>query len=219
MKRIFLLMLCISACSDKQDSDEKESAAPDESEVVVSIDDGKRLYTSCVACHGGNGEGNKALQSPAIAGQEAWYLERQLRNFQKGIRGSHEDDTYGKQMAPMAATLATDGDIRNVAAYIASLPIAGREGSIDGDISRGETSYNMVCQACHATGGKGNEALNAPSLLIADDWYLTRQYRNFQNGIRGTHPDDTFGAQMAMMSNALPSEDDIYNIMAYLNSL
>ncbi|MDP6206450.1 MAG: c-type cytochrome, partial [SAR324 cluster bacterium] len=40
---------------------------------------GKALYAVCVACHGTDGAGNKALNSPRIAGQEIWYLERQLK--------------------------------------------------------------------------------------------------------------------------------------------
>ena len=60
------------------------------------------LYTTCVACHGAKGEGNKALNAPAIASQEAWYIARQLKNFKEGIRGTHEKDMYGMQMRPMA---------------------------------------------------------------------------------------------------------------------
>ena len=33
---------------------------------------GKALYAVCVACHGKDGAGNKALNSPRIAGQESW---------------------------------------------------------------------------------------------------------------------------------------------------
>ena len=32
-------------------------------------------YAICVTCHGADGAGNIALNSPAIAGQESWYLE------------------------------------------------------------------------------------------------------------------------------------------------
>ena len=45
---------------------------------------GKAAYAVCAACHGANGMGNKALNSPSIAGQEPWYLERQLNNFKAG---------------------------------------------------------------------------------------------------------------------------------------
>lgn len=82
---------------------------------------GQTLYAVCGSCHGVNGEGNQSLNAPALAGQEAWYVERQLKNFKTGIRGSDPKDTYGMQMAPMAATLADDQAIADVAAYIESL--------------------------------------------------------------------------------------------------
>ena len=59
-------------------------------------------FTVCQACHGVDGMGNKALNSPKIAGQEPWYLERQLKNFKAGIRGADPKDKYGMQMRPMA---------------------------------------------------------------------------------------------------------------------
>ena len=81
---------------------------------------GKAAYAVCAACHGANGMGNKALNSPQIAGQEPWYLERQLKNFKGGLRGANAKDPYGMQMRPMALTLANDEAINNVAAYIAT---------------------------------------------------------------------------------------------------
>ena len=50
--------------------------------------DGKALFAPCIACHGSRAEGNPALNAPAIAGQDAAYLERQLRNFRSERRGN-----------------------------------------------------------------------------------------------------------------------------------
>ena len=50
-----------------------------------------------------------------------WYIARQLKNFKKGIRGSHEKDIYGQQMRPMSMSLVDETAIKNVAAYISSL--------------------------------------------------------------------------------------------------
>ena len=82
---------------------------------------GKALYAVCASCHGANGEGNKALNAPTIAGQQDWYIARQLYNFKNGIRGSHPEDTYGQQMRPMSMSLVDDKAIKNVSAYISSL--------------------------------------------------------------------------------------------------
>ena len=45
---------------------------------------GEKLFaTTCVACHGAKAEGNSALQAPALAGQQADYLQRQLTQFRQ----------------------------------------------------------------------------------------------------------------------------------------
>ena len=82
---------------------------------------GKQLYALCAACHGPNAEGMSALNAPANAGQDPWYMTRQLKNFKAGIRGAHPDDAFGAQMRPMAMVLATDEQIADVVAYISEL--------------------------------------------------------------------------------------------------
>ena len=106
--------------------------------VAADPDAGKALYAPCVACHGSNGEGNPALNSPGIAGQSESYLMRQLWDFKKGKRGTAEGDTYGAQMRPMAMTLPDGAAIANVAAYIASLPAATPAPTVEGDAASGE---------------------------------------------------------------------------------
>ena len=81
---------------------------------------GKASYAVCASCHGLNGEGSKELNAPKIAGQQDWYVVRQLKNFKKRIRGTDPNDIYGQQMSPMAMTLADDTAINNVAAYIST---------------------------------------------------------------------------------------------------
>ncbi|MFQ5634757.1 MAG: c-type cytochrome, partial [Gammaproteobacteria bacterium] len=83
---------------------------------------GAAQYGVCVACHGAQAEGNQALNAPKLAGQEDWYLRKQLGNYKAGIRGTHEKDIYGQQMRPMAATLVDDAAVDNVIAYIGTLP-------------------------------------------------------------------------------------------------
>jgi cytochrome c553 len=82
---------------------------------------GRKLYQSCAACHGARGEGNAALQSPALAARSDWYLATQLTNYKTGLRGADERDTYGAQMRAIASTLADDQAIADVVAHIATL--------------------------------------------------------------------------------------------------
>lgn len=179
---------------------------------------GKMAYAVCLACHGANGEGNKALNSPAIAGQEDWYLIRQLKNYKDGIRGTDPKDTYGMQMRPMAMTLADDAAIENMAAYVASLPAKKPAETIKGDAEKGKTSY-AVCIACHGANAEGNKALNAPKLTGLQDWYMERQLKNYKDGIRGSNPKDIYGMQMKPMASVLADDQAIKDVLAYINSL
>ncbi|WP_427913151.1 c-type cytochrome [Ramlibacter sp. MMS24-I3-19] len=179
---------------------------------------GKTLYATCAACHGAQAEGNIATNAPRLNGQAAWYLERQLRQFKAGVRGAHEKDQYGKLMAPMAATLVDDAAIADVAAYIAALPAAPRPAAtVHGDAERGRSHF-ATCAACHGADARGNFATNAPRLQGASDWYLARQLRNFRDGVRGAHPQDEYGGQMALMAGMLVDDAEIGDMVAYLNT-
>jgi len=178
---------------------------------------GKALYAACAACHGANGEGNVALNAPKLGGQGAWYLERQLRLFKTGARGTHEKDTFGRMMAPMAATLADDAALANVVAYIASLPDTPAAPTIKGNVDSGGRRY-ATCAACHGADGRGIAATNAPRLKGMSDWYMARQLKNFRDGVRGAHPQDVHGAQMGLVAGMLADDAAIGDILAYINS-
>ncbi len=85
------------------------------------VDKGKAHYSTCAACHGVRGEGNIALGSPALTGQNDWYLVRQLKYFRDGTRGGQPGDTYGMQMRASAGLLSDDEAILDVIKYISTL--------------------------------------------------------------------------------------------------
>lgn len=178
---------------------------------------GKALYATCAACHGANAEGNSALNAPKLSGLGAWYLERQLKLFKAGARGTHEKDVFGKMMAPMAATLADDAAIADVAAYIASLPDTPAAPTIKGDAQRGAQRF-ATCAACHGDDGRGIAATNAPRLQGMSDWYMATQLRHFRDGVRGGHANDIHGAQMGLVAGMLNDDAAIGDILAYINS-
>lgn len=179
---------------------------------------GQASYAVCASCHGQQGEGNASLNAPKLSGLEDWYLERQLRYYKAGVRGSHELDAYGRQMAAMMATLPDDTAIRNVTAYIGTLEDTPAPPTIDGNLRRGK-SYYETCKSCHGDNGEGNYATNAPRLAGQHDWYLARQIENFKQGIRGSHSDDIYGMQMILMAKTLQNEQAISDLVAYINSL
>jgi cytochrome c oxidase subunit 2 len=179
---------------------------------------GKQLYAVCAACHGLQAEGNAALNAPKLSGQGDWYLKRQLKHFKNGARGAHDKDVFGKMMAPMVATLPDDAAIAHVSAYIESLPDNPAPTTVKGNASNGEQRY-VTCGACHGSDGRGVQAMNAPGLKGMSDWYLVTQLKNFKQGIRGAHPQDLYGRQMALMSEILHDDQAINDLVTYINNL
>ena len=57
------------------------------------------------------------LGGPRLAGQDDWYLIRQIRNYQTGARGFDPKDTFGAQMGAMAATLTNDKAVNDAVSY------------------------------------------------------------------------------------------------------
>jgi cytochrome c oxidase subunit II len=182
-----------------------------------NADAGKTNFATCAGCHGQQGEGNQALNAPRLAGLPDWYIARQLQHYKQGIRGAHDDDVFGKQMAPMANILFDDASIRNVTAYIETLDPAAASSTLGGNPEKG-ASHFVSCGACHGAKGQGNYALQAPPIAGQDDWYMKRQLENFRNGIRGAHQEDTYGHQMVLMARSLQDEQAIDDLLAYLNS-
>ena len=178
---------------------------------------GQSQYAVCAACHGAQGEGNLALHAPKLSGQGAWYLKRQLGYFKTGVRGSHEQDLFGKQMAPMAQTLADDAAINNVVAYIQTLPDNPSPATVQGDVGKGRGLFT-ACTACHGSAGQGIQALNAPRQAGMSDWYLVTQLKNFRDSIRGSHTADHYGQQMTLMTTSL-DDQEIDDIASYINTL
>lgn len=178
---------------------------------------GQSLYAVCSACHGAQAEGNPALNAPKLSGQGDWYLKRELQNFKNGARGSHEKDVFGKMMAPMAATLADDAAIDNVVAYIKTLPDNPAPLTVTKNVASGQKLY-ATCGACHGADGRGIQATNAPRLKGMSDWYLLTQLKNFKQGIRGAHPKDMYGPQMASMAASLDDEQAVNDLVAYINT-
>jgi cytochrome c oxidase subunit II len=179
---------------------------------------GKVAYAVCSACHGQSGEGNPLLHAPKLSGQASWYLVRQLQDFKLRVRGGSDKEEYEKQMVPFAATLADDTAVKNIVAYIATLPDTQPKGTLSGNLSRGKAIYE-TCTSCHGGNGQGVWSTNAPRLAHMSDWYMKRQLQDFQQGLRGADPQDFNGAQMAVMAKLLSDEQAINDVLAHINTL
>jgi cytochrome c oxidase subunit 2 len=195
---------------------------------------GEELFVTCTFCHGDTVQGNDRRDGPALAGLDPWYLEQQMRNFRDGIRGTHAEDVPGQVMHFSTGMLRNDFTISSVAEYIAGLepgkPMAGNavgerpylwestyagiDPSVAGNAEAGGERYNSVCIACHGADGTGNEALGAANLTYLSEVYMARQLKYFRDGIRGAHPQDVRGQQMAVMAKVLTDEQAIADVVA-----
>lgn len=171
----------------------------------------------CATCHGSYGVGNPIVGGPSLAGLEPWYLKRQLEGFRAKYRGNEADYVPGNEMQASVARLS-DTEIEGLVAYIANWTPVTPEQSITGDANNGSALY-ANCAACHGINGEGNELLGAPALVGRDDWYMARQLKLFMSGDRGGNPDDVYGQQMRAGVQALNSEQDINDVLAYINTM
>ena len=228
--KIFLavFVLCISASVQAQTLEKPN-------ETVT----GEELFVVCGFCHGVNGQGNRRRDGPAIAGMPAWYLEKQLRHYIDGIRGTHPEDIPGRIMYFSTGMLRNDFTLSSVAEYIEGLepgiPLTadGRrvrsyawdstfariEPGITANLESGQQTYQSVCLACHGSDGVGNEALGTANLVYFSERYLARQLKYFRDGVRGADPRDIRGGQMAAISKLLTTDQVIADVSAYITSL
>jgi cytochrome c553 len=72
---------------------------------------------ACIACHGPSGEGNPAAGYPALHGQHADYVAKQLRDYASGSRTS---DGKTRVMRDVAARLSDD-EIAAISSYVQGL--------------------------------------------------------------------------------------------------
>ena len=107
---------------------------------------------TCGGCHGPDGNSPNPVW-PKLAGQQAPYLEKQLRDFQAARRSN-------PMMSAMAAPLSPQ-DIVDVASYFSSLPLrVATPAAPDGEAERlyreGRPERRVVpCASCHGLQGEG----------------------------------------------------------------
>ena len=221
MRRLVTLLSllgCLISCGDTTNGSTESQLGP--MTASLSGSPGATIWQGqCSACHGAEGEGNAALGAPALTQLSVEYLARQLRHFINGVRGAHPDDAAGKRMALSVANL-DEADVAGLATLISTeLPPARPASTNKGDASRGEDYYVNICSACHGGNAQGNDALGAPALAGLNDWYLRSSYQSYLDGVRGSHPDDFYGAQMSRLAPALANRDDIDDVIAFIATL
>jgi cytochrome c oxidase subunit 2 len=186
--------------------------------LMVRVARADNAFDYCLLCHGANANGNYAIRAPKLSGMEPWYLARQLENFASGVRGSPADDVSGHEMRPVGLRLREAGELEAAVKFIATLKSERPAPTVAGNAAQGRRHY-AACAACHGARGEGNAALQSPALAARSDWYLVTQLTNYKSGLRGAAEGDIHGAQMRAVVNALPDEQSIRDVVAYINTL
>jgi cytochrome c oxidase subunit 2 len=180
---------------------------------------GEDLFGLCQQCHGPEGAGMQLSLAPAIAGLDQWYVQVQLEKFKSGARGLHAQDLGGLRMYPMSQWLENTEDIAAVSEYVAALPVAELESTLEGgDAHKGETAY-ALCAACHGKVGEGNKTMNSPPLRGMSDWYLLTTIQKFKDGVRGTNSKNPTEMMMRGMALSLADDQAMKDVVAYIMTL
>jgi cytochrome c553 len=133
------------------------------------------VKSKCALCHGEKGE-TIGEDIPRLAGQNADYLAKELRDFQSGVRKS--------PMNRMARGLSAD-DIKAITGYYAAQAGAapGPASELGTSVGRylfqngNSTTGIPACKSCHGEQAHGSATL--PRLAGQHSAYLMRQIREF----------------------------------------
>jgi cytochrome c553 len=189
-----------------------------------SAEAGAAKAAACLACHGPNGNSANP-QWPNLAGQNAAYIEGQLKHFHDKTR----IDASGV-MPPMAAGLS-DQDIEDLAAYFSLQTPVGLEADpsywqAGAKLYRGGDPKRDIpaCMACHGPVGAGNPAAGFPMLRAQHAVYTVQQLGDYAADKRYTRGDkgDSNGGPNAEIMHTIAGRltpEDIRNVASYIQGM
>ena len=91
---------------------------------TAALADGAALYAekTCIACHGKEGKKPLIAAYPKLAGQNAGYMEQQMRDIKSGARANGSSAAMkGVMVNAEGDQLVTDSDIKEIAQYLSKL--------------------------------------------------------------------------------------------------
>ena len=162
----------------------------------------------CAQCHAFNGVSDASGAFPRLAGQSAFYLAGQLRDFASGVRAS-------ALMSPIAKALSPD-DIADVTAYFAGvdapfLPLKAPNAALvkhGEELAKAGGPERLHCDNCHGPGGSGEPPV-IPYLAGQYAHYIAFTLQMWQEGFRKNSPD-----AMEVIAKTLDDEE-ILAVAAY----
>ena len=173
---------------------------------------GKSKSLICSGCHGRDGNSDNS-EYPLLAGQGQGYLIKQILDFKSGVR---KDD----HMTSIVEAVSVE-DIKPIAEYFSMQQ--RRKSSAPTKISdlgkkifhNGNSTGSVgACAACHGKEGKGNAALNYPSVAGQYSDYVAKTLKEFRNGIRRNDKQAVMRTIAARLS-----EQDIEALAAYIATM
>jgi cytochrome c553 len=169
---IVLTVLTLAACTQKGE--------PAPKPVATDIAAGKAIAErECKACHGANG-GGVAPAIPHLAAQRESYLLASLNEYKDGKRSHAALKDLTKQLS--------EADLRNVAAYFASLPPVANPTAQDikhsSPYEKGKAQA-AACAGCHGEDGNAKTP-GTPSLAGQQPHYLVAAIQEYHQGDRKT---------------------------------
>ena len=217
-EKVFILSVLslLSFCWVMAQPADKLAPAPSLQEGSAIASQGtKAAAAACNGCHAPKGEGMAASSSPRLAGEPAYYMTSQLKDYASGVREN-------AVMGPIAKAL-TDAEKETVSAYFASLPVPPlkpAKKATKAELKRGETLattgdmklFLQACNNCHGPGSRG-VAPTMPGLAAQHPGYLAQQIAAWKTGTRKNSPE-----QMAEIAKKL-SDKDIQALAAYFESI
>lgn len=183
------------------------------------IDAGKLKATTCVACHGNDGNAIMALY-PKLAGQHADYLTKQLADYKLALTSDGAQGRSNAIMAGMASALSAT-DMADLGAYFSSLPISPNT-TPEAAIAIAEPLYRFgdpergiaACISCHGPRGNGTSLSGFPKISGQNAQYTQLQLQHFRVGTRN----NDLNAMMRSVAEKL-NDDEINALSAYVAGL
>jgi cytochrome c553 len=167
---------------------------------------------ACARCHGFDGAADGSGAFPALAGQTAYYLSRQLHQYASGQRRNPIMESIAKGLTP--------AEMDAVAQYYAKTnpPSIQRRATSPELVERGKllaltgdaSARVQDCVSCHGPNGEG-EPPTIPYLAGQYKHYIQVQLLMFNKGYRTSE-------QMARVAHQMP-EQQIEAIAAYFDQL
>ena len=204
MKSLYVVALAALFANPVMADEAKGPAKPDLAKGATTS------ATVCAACH--TADGSRGLPTfPILQGQQADYIVKQLTEFKSGKRDN-------AVMKPMA-TMLSDDDMRNVAAFYASKSAKPGQSKNPATLELGKKIWRggiadknvPACAGCHGPTGAGIPA-QYPRLGGQHAEYVNAELGLFRSGKRANN------AQMMTISARL-SDAEMAAVSDYVEGL